>query len=179
MALYLEHFNRGETLEERRTIESARERELYFAARNRALERLTDQNSLIHDSQEGFEAGIAAACGSISSEELLELVKRNVAAESTWSFSFICGFLVRMEAIKGRQYLASWMKKGEKHGALVNVQRKMDRLDAAILLGDNSVQETITETLGDQAVYDIKWLALRAEIDFEQFINWLEEIRKL
>ena len=161
-----------------------KERELYFLARDRALERHTETMSLIRECREGFEAGISAAARGIGDDELARLVELKIKSETNFTFPFICGFLSRLEAIKGKHYAASWQKRGEKEGALPNVQRKVDRLD--VIAGQATeagkpldAGETSSQTLGDAAVYSIKWLALRAEIEPTEFLAWLMEVRDL
>jgi hypothetical protein len=148
---------------------------LYHEARDRALTRLVEGNTFRAECETGFSWGLAASEGFLSNAAKLELVEK-LKSESNFAFSFVCGLLCKMESVKGRSYAASWQKRGERDGAMVNVQRKFDRLESAL---QGTQGETLTQTLGDMAVYAAKWTVLRAEISPEEFAVWMEEIATL
>lgn len=156
-----------------------REKQLYELAHERALARKTERENLIPELVEAFQAGISMACGSRSDEHLRMTVNGWIKSETNYAFAFICGFLCKLEALKGKHYAASWQKRGERDGALVNLQRKIDRLEVVVSGGGTGDGETPTQTLGDSAVYSTKWIVLRAELDPEEVFNWFKEVRNL
>lgn len=156
-----------------------REQELYFEARNRALERLIPDNTgnngrFMDELTEAFRDGIMAATFP-NQFETQDFTR--IKTETNYGFAFICGVLAKLEAVKGKHYAGSWQKRGEPV-VLSNVQRKLDRLDQ-LLNTDSTAGENLSQTLGDGAVYSVKWLTLRAELDPEEFIKWVEEVRNL
>lgn len=171
-------------LKEKRMV-ARTEADLAFVARNNALEKATDRNGMIRGAMEAFESGLSAASGGISDEELEKLVEKHLTPGSTFSFAFICAFLVRMEAIKDNHYEGSWAKRGEVLGAKANFDRKIDRIEAVfkksslLKQGETLPGESVSQTLGDASVYSIKWLQLRAFLFQQEFLAWLREIRDL
>lgn len=107
---------------------------------------------------------------------------RNLHSETNYTFGVICGLLAKLEAVKGKHYGASFMRRGELAGVKANVDRKFDRLEVLLDRSEGEEAEkgeNVTQNLGDLAVYVMKWLALRAEVAPEEFADWMEEIRKL
>jgi hypothetical protein len=146
--------------------------ELYFQARDRALERLVEGGDFLDQCMKGFEHGLLA-----SQNEMLESDFVNIKSESNYGFGYVLGVLAGLEAVKGKHYAASWQKRGELLGALPNVQRKHDRLETVMSNPPVSLAgESITETLGDLAVYAAKWAVLRAELTPEEFKKWIKGI---
>jgi hypothetical protein len=144
--------------------------DLYIEARNRALERLVEGRE--------FEAEVIQALkqGLVVAEDNTSVIPP-VLTETNHGFAFILGVLTRLEAKKGRSYGASWIKRGERDGALANVSRKHDRI--AEIVTQDSPGESLTTTLADCAVYCIKWAARRAETHPEEFLDWLKEVQNL
>lgn len=149
---------------------------LYHEARDRALVRTVEGNTFRAECETGFSWGLAASEGNMTNATKLELTEK-LKSESNFAFSFVCGLLCKLESVKGRSYAASWQKRGERDGAMVNVQRKFDRLESAIY--GRTPGETLTQTLGDMAVYAAKWTVLRAEIDPAEFSAWVDEVINL
>lgn len=156
----------------------------YFAARDRALERHVESANLISEAEQGFSLGLRWATigptGPSFAEVELDWIKEKIKSENNFAFGFVCGVLSRLEAVKGKHYAGSWQKRGE-DGILRNLERKVDRLDILVNeeVADSTAGENLTQSLGDAAVYSMKWITLRAEIDPQEFINWVEEVRKL
>jgi hypothetical protein len=151
------------------------ETKLYLQARDRALVRYTEANALMDECVAGFRAGLLYA--TVDPLTPVQMRSVHLQTENNFSFAFICGILARLEAVKGKGYQASWQRRGEVDGVMVNMDRKYDRLDAVVRR--NSTGETTSQVLGDLAVYAIKFLTLRAEINSEELFNWIEEVRNL
>jgi len=165
-------------LEEELLMEmSEEERKLYFGARDRALLRLVD-NVIMEEQCDGwYRQGLLAAT---NQAELSATSLDFVEVETNAGFAFVCAFLSRLEAVKGKGYTASCFKRGEKDGMLVNLQRKFDRIENLMQLSSPADGgETLSQTLGDLAVYATKWLIAQAELRPNEFKAWLEEVRRL
>ena len=150
----------------------------YLDAKMRAASRKTTQSELRIDCLGGFEMGMGLVHSQVP--EFARSITRNLHPEMNYSFGVIAGVLAKLEAVKGKHYAASWMKRGELVGAKANLDRKFDRLE--VLMGHDEEAakgENITQTLGDLAVYTMKWLTLRAEIAPKEVADWMEEIRRL
>jgi hypothetical protein len=161
------------TAEEVILLEAIRmEQNLYEKAKERASNRLA--GNVFLDAASAFQKGLTLGLAPNFNEvNLFEKIQ----SETNYGFSFVCGLLAALEAKKGKHYAASWMRRGEA-GALANMQRKFDRLE--VLTGQQSREgETLSEQLGDLAVYAIKWTVLRNEISPEEFRKWVDEIAKL
>lgn len=157
---------------------SVSEQELYFQARNRCLERLVGGNSFRSECLSWFLDGIEL----IESEALRRLtstppdvVVKNILSETNSGFSTLCGVLAKFEAVKGKGYQASWMKKGSE-SIVANIQRKFDLVDAR--MHGNEVGEGLITNLADLAVYCIKAIAWKAELSPDEMQVWLKEVRK-
>jgi hypothetical protein len=153
-----------------------RENEIYFAARDRALERHVEGTSLYEEAASGFHAGLHMTDRTSDGYSFSDIVEK-IKTETNFGFGFICGVLARLEAVKGKHYAGSWQKRGEP-GVLANVHRKTDRLEELINT-DSQAGENLSQTLGDGAVYAIKWMTLRAELDPEEFLKWVKEVQGL
>lgn len=156
---------------------SEREQQEYFAARDRSVTRIVSARELEIEAVPAFLHGLRVASKLIPVDRALDTSL--VVPESTFGFNFVLGLCARMEAVKGKQYAGSWMKRGEKDGALVNVQRKFDRLEQAILHPEIGGDDTACDTMGDGLVYYGKWLTLRARTHPAEFENWMMSIMKL
>jgi len=157
-----------------------KERDLYFAARNRALERHIEEEDLMVEAVDAYRAALVVALKEVPSLNLTHYVS-SLKSESERGFPAVCALLTKLEAVKGKAYAASWQKGGELGSIFQNVQRKYDRIDNWFLQGGQSVpaRESLTQTLGDAAVYIVKWLVLRAELAPEEFEAWVYEIQAL
>jgi hypothetical protein len=154
---------------------SPREQELYFEARNRAMERIADDR--MSDSNRWFINGSSYALGFDHFSE--ETIIKNVKSETNEAFALVCGLLSKVEAVKGKGYLASWQKRGLAEAHKAHLSRKFDRIDAILVGGAEEGGESLTSNLGDLAVYAIKMIAFRAELKPEEFRAWLVEVRNL
>jgi len=151
------------------------EQALYFAARDRALARHIERIEFVQEAHPSFMEGLQGAFDRITATDLAA----DVVTETNQGFAIVCGLLARIEAVKGTHYAASWEKRGEV-GILANVQRKFDRLDNLLPHeGVSEGDESITETLGDLAVYSIKWLTRRAMTHPLEFEAWIKRIQTL
>lgn len=148
---------------------------LYEEAKKRAIARDTEEFDGIRN---GFEDGISAVThrGGIDRRRWLEVIVSRIKSESNYGFAFVCGMLCKLEAVKGKHYQASWQKHGETN-AFANMSRKTDRLEA--IMSGQQGGENLSQTLGDAAVYAIKWIVLRNEINPEEFLGLLTEILSL
>jgi hypothetical protein len=146
-----------------------RETELYFEARNRALERVVSGKDFLSDVERGIAHGIRAA-------DILEIGDAPLAPETNYGFAFVCGVLAKLEAVKGKSYEASWMKRGDE-SIFANIQRKYDILDARF--HGNNVGESRVTNLADLAVYCVKEICRQAQLNPDEVKSWLEEVRKL
>lgn len=151
----------------------------YTEAKLKAVSRTTKGNELSEDCLAGFRMGMGLVHSQVP--EFARSVTRNLHPEMNYTFGVLCGVLAKLEAVKGKHYQASWMKRGELAGAKANLDRKFDRLEALMSQADEGVSkgENITQTLGDLAVYALKWISLRSEIAPKEVSDWMEEIRKL
>lgn len=157
----------------RREIKS--NQDLYFAARDRALARHIERIEFVQEAHPSFMEGLQGAFDRITATDLAA----DVVTETNQGFAIVCGLLARIEAVKGKHYAASWEKRGES-GVFANVARKFDRLDN--LLGHEEGDdggENVTQTLGDLAVYSLKWLCRRAMTHPLEFEKWIKEIQAL
>jgi hypothetical protein len=158
---------------------SEQEKNAYFAARDRAIERKAQGMTLYMEACEGFQSGLNMTDPMTADPHALSDYIDRVKSESNFGFGFICGVLCRLEAAKGKQYQASWQRQGEE-SAFYNTGRKFDRLEALrsptseIQKGDN-----YADTLGDLAVYASKWNLLRAELHPKEFEKWILYVRGL
>lgn len=160
-----------------------KEKELYFQARDRALERHVEGVEFHREMIDGFATGLEATdpknpANSDPKYGLdLTAIIGKIKSETNFGFAFMMGVLCRLEAAKGKQYSASWQKQGEE-SAFYNLSRKYDRLEALHSSkaegGDNHA-----DTLADMAVYAAKWNILRCEIDPAEFEKWILYVRGL
>lgn len=156
-----------------------KEQDEYFAARDRSVSRVVSARELDTEMGAAFQFGLRVASQLLPMDSQLDPAL--IVPESNFGLGVVLGFAAKMEAIKGKQYGGSWMRRGERDGALVNVQRKFDRLEQAL----NPYQErefgddTVCDSLGDLLVYCGKWLTLRAQTHPEEFRRWLLTIQNL
>lgn len=156
---------------------SAREEEtkLYFEARDRAIARMVEGEEFRAESTHAFRGGILTVERTpeeLPQNELLE----QVAPESNIGFAFICGILAKVEAVKGKSYQASWMKRGDE-SVFACLARKFEIIDAK--MHGNDLGESRTTNLADLVVYGIKEIARQATLHPEEFKAWIEEVRNL
>lgn len=162
-------------MDQERRQTSDRDRDLYFEARDRALTRAIDNEEFRLEAADAFQAGIRVVQDKhITDEELLRIVMK-LKSESNYAFSFLCGAIARLEAVKGRHYAASWQKRGMM-SAFMNFQRKYDRIDNIINLNSEDGGENLTSQLADQAVYSLKMMTFLAETKNVEVVSWLKEI---
>ena len=85
-----------------------KEQDLYFAARNRALERHVETNALQEELEEGFSRGLAAANPSYAGSEAYDPTKYmdRIKTETNFGFGFVLGVMARLEAIKALTILS-------------------------------------------------------------------------
>ena len=139
---------------------------------------MTKTNELSEDCVAGLRMGIGLVHSQVP--EFSKSVTRNLHPEMNYTFGVLCGVLAKLEAVKGKHYAASWMRRGELAGAKANLDRKFDRLEVLMGHDEEAAEgENITQTLGDLAVYALKWISLRAEIAPKEVADWMEEIRRL
>lgn len=160
---------------------SSAENQAYFDARNRAMERVVEGRQLIHQSVVGFTEGLSFVM--IPEErETITVIANKLLSESNYAFAFICGVLAKLEAVKGKGYLASWQKRGMRESAFVNLQRKFDRIDSLINTmtgGQSGGGESLSDNLGDLAVYAMKMIALQSTLNPAEVVKWLESLQAL
>ena len=154
---------------------SEKETKLYYEARNRCLERIVKGGQLLEESVIGFDNGIRLAT---EGRDLTLGMADKVLSETNFGFALTAGVCAGIEAKKGKGYMASWQKKGMP-GALSNMQRKMDRIDAIVSSGNTEGGESLTTNLADLAVYCLKSIALQKELNPIEFAEWIEEARSL
>jgi len=164
--------------EEKKTeihTKNKRDTDLYFQARDRALERTIEDKTFLIEASKAFQEGIAVAQNrNISPQELRQIVE-GLKSETNYAFAFLCGVVSRLEALKGKSYRASWQKRGMS-SAFMNLQRKYDRIDNIINLNGEDVGENLTSQLADTAVYSLKMTTFQAETNPEEVVNWLLEV---
>lgn len=155
------------------------EQKLYFEARNRCMERIVEDIALTTKSTEFFRHGLGIASGLRSISDVanpIEFLLRNSKVETNEGFAIICGILARLEAVKGKSYQASWMKRGEE-SVFHNMARKFEIIEAR--MHGSKVGEGLLTNLGDLAVYCIKEIQRQSELYPEEFKKWIEEVRSL
>ena len=159
---------------------------LYEDAKQRALARDAKGKEFLAQSMEGFAAGVMVADFKNRewwSEEgydpdYLDELRGRIQTETNYAFCFVLGVLAKLEAVKGKAHLASWQKRGEPE-VLASIQRKFDRLDAIISLGETGGDETLTQNLAALSVYALKMVTLRAETTPDEFKSWVQEVQGL
>ena len=155
------------------------EQKLYFEARNRAMERVVEDIALTTKSSEYFRHGLGMTSGLHpvwGENDPISFMTQNSKVETNEGFAIVCGILARLEAVKGKSYQASWMKRGDE-SVFANMARKFEILDAKMHGLD--LGETRTTNLADLAVYCIKEIQRQSELNPEEFKKWLEEVRSL
>jgi hypothetical protein len=156
---------------------SPREQELYFKARNKSLERMVEGREFRSECLSAFLNGLETAEGYTSgTSSPLEKVLSDTSVETNIGFCIVAGMLTKLEAVKGKGYQASWMRRGNE-SVLHNIQRKYDLIEAR--LSGNHTGESLVTNLADLAVYCIKEMTRQAELDLEGFRKWVEEVRSL
>lgn len=113
----------------------------YFGRKRPSLLRGIAQSSI---------AAFFSACGDISS----------ASPSSEHSFG---SAIKRLHARKDRAYAGAWKRRGERLSVLPNVARKVDRLEAFLLEGNEMPDETILDTAVDLYVYAQKYQMFLAE----------------
>lgn len=155
---------------------SAREEEtkLYFEARDRTLTRFVEGSRFREESQTGFSIGVAYADYPTPPTD----VNTNdiILPEDNRAFAFICGVLAKLEAVKGKSYQASWMKRGDE-SVFACLARKFEIIDAK--MHGNDLGESRTTNLADLVVYGIKEMARQAKLNPREFEAWVNEVRNL
>ena len=151
------------------------ETQAYFDARNRAMERVVEGSILRRELTDGFFEGFDEAANLTERELMLA----KVWPETNFGFAFICGVLTKVEAIKGKGYLASCFKRGMQGGILPNLERKLDRVSALVNHDVAGKGESLTESLADLAVYAIKGITLQSVLNPEEVEKWLEGVKNL
>ena len=166
---------------------SEQEKQSYFEARNRALERIVKSREFRAEADRAFIGGLLLVhpndptLGGITTDEEITAFMHGIKCESNFAFSAVLGICAHIEAVKGKGYQASWQKRGIKDGAWVNLQRKWDRLEALFERGLSTEDggETMITTLADLAVYAIKTIALRTEMNPAEFRAWIKEVQSM
>jgi hypothetical protein len=164
------------TLQKLKEEKQKLEKGIYEASREAAIRRPTDGDELVQAAEIGFRNAISM----VSSPDSLVAqfyLPVNGNCESASLFAAMCAFLTKLEAFKGKHYQASWCRRGWP-GIFANIARKFDRIDA-VAGGDSEAEETLTETLGDLAVYAIKALSWQAAVAPMEFDAWLKNIQSL
>lgn len=145
--------------------------------KNRAENRVLDPLYLARSGSTDFQNGVMRAAKGVPPFP-------EVCVETTPGFATICGILLALEAKKGVKYAGSWIKRGEREGALPNVERKVDRLSWNVSIvcpteEDISGPDGRIEALADLAVYAIKWLTYLMEthsLDFEKYLDRIQNM---
>jgi len=112
----------------------------------------------------GFSHGLAAADPSYAGSEAdnPDTFMHRIKTETNYGFGFVLGSSCQTGGSKGKGYQASWQRRGEVDGAMVNVDRKYDRLDAVTRRG--STGETKCQVLGDLAGLRSEVVSLQSRI---------------
>lgn len=103
-------------------------------------------------------------------------------------FKVVTDLLLKLHDAKNYLYRDSWKKRGEV-GIAHNSFRKVDRIEGIVQRAASgydlieaslpSGQESLTETVADDAVYKILWLTYIAEARPDEFKRWAAEVEKL
>ena len=146
------------------------------------MERIVEDIALTTQSTDWFRHGLGIASGLHSGawtefQDPADFLLEHSKVETNEGFAVVCGILARLEAVKGKGYLASFMKRGTE-SVWANIERKYDRLDNIINNGLEGKGDAITN-LGDLAVYCIKEITRRSELYPDEFKKWIEEVRSL
>jgi hypothetical protein len=157
---------------------SKAEQDAYFAARNRAMERIVEGPKFQAELTDSFSHTLYLLQ---HSDPNVRVAAELIEPETNVGFAMILAGLARVEAIKGKGYLASCFKRGMQGGLLPNLERKMDRVSA--LINDNAKNEgggeSLTENLADLAVYAIKGITLQSTLNPEEVEKWIEGVKNL
>lgn len=146
----------------------------YHNACERGLKRVVSPVRDFNDQAvAAFKAGLGVAEGTPI------LGNQGLEVETNFSFAFVCGLLCRLEAVKGKSYLASWMKRGY-YGIKANLDRKWDRLEVIFEeIEDEGIAiagEGLVTQCADLSVYALKLITLRAQQQPTEFQKWIDEI---
>lgn len=145
-------------------------------AKERAKSRSLDPVQFGAESTDGYRGGLAFALreGGTTPQMLTQFYP-----ESNHAFGVICGMLAKIEAVKGKSYLASFCRQGVATGVLPNLLRKMDRIDAIVGgMTDGQITidggENLATNCADLAVYCIKLITVIAQTNPDDVLKWLE-----
>lgn len=155
--------------------------ELYEKAKIRALERFTNNTEMVAESHGAFLDGLRFVHSMGGEFDLLtspENLFPRVVSESNEGFAIVCAFLAKVEAVKGKGYLANWQENGLR-SALDNLRRKFGRIKTIIENNSDGGGESLSENVADLAVYSIKTLAYLNELNPEEVLRWAQGIRNL
>lgn len=156
---------------------------MFEEARGRAIVRPTDYLTLSVEASRGLQDGLTVAYELVP---ITTAMMNRIQTESSYGFAFMCGLLCKVEAVKGKHYAAIWQKRGEP-GILDNLLRKANRAEQIVELQKVAPErpfsaddgETLSETLGDGAVYALKWLTWRKEFNPQEFLDFVQKVHKL
>lgn len=157
------------------------ETELYEEAKARCFTRPTSGSGMVNESLAGFLDGIRHVQnmdGRNDDQCKEENLFPRVLSESNDGFAIICGMMAVLEAKKGVGYKASWQRRGSK-GVFTNIARKFDRIQNIMELNLEDDTENLCTNLADLAVYCIKEISRRREMNPKEFAVWVKEIREL
>ena len=155
--------------------------QLYEKAKDRALARFTLNTEMVAESHCAYLDGLRYVHGMNGEFDLLASEKSlfpRIVSESNEGFAILCAMLAKVEAVKGKGYLANWQENGLK-SALDNMRRKFGRVKTIIEHDSDSGGESLTENVADLAVYSIKTLSYLNELNPKEVLQWAEGIRNL
>lgn len=143
--------------------------ELHGAFRRAALEWL-ERRGLLSDSSSGGEVGSASRplrVGGVptagETRDAGGALESNLSAEAPVTRGALIELLAHLEAVKSASYGDSWKKYGELLSILPNILRKVDRIEALTAGARATRDESLWDTVGDCAVYAIKYLGWQME----------------
>lgn len=129
-----------------------------------------ERRGLLSDSSSGGEAGSASRplrVGGVptagETRDAGGALESNLSAEAPVTRGALIELLAHLEAVKSASYGDSWKKYGELLSILPNILRKVDRIEALTAGARATRDESLWDTVGDCAVYAIKYLGWQME----------------